>query len=325
MDQARWGFFSIAMFILTLFAFASSASHDALSQHLTPIATPAGPIASQEQLDQAYVEWSQSTHADSFDGGMGANTTCARCKSPKNWDPSQDIAAMEALDCNACKRVPGAARPELQTGIPVSQEDWHSITCDICHIPAGDSYYVDIAFWNQATGNYEPVEDVLELCAKCHEGQHGFEVVEEQRTSTAHAAWDCTVCHGPHGAHSACEDCHNPAEGLGAAEHARHLAVNCAACHDAGRLSIWKETDPSSPHFGQFITIRFAHSLTSWPSHNLTATVSCERCHHPTTTNRAAVDPDTPCAACHTGGAMWIWCDFYPRDQDPLKISSGGY
>lgn len=324
MDQARWGYLAIGMILLSLFAIAGITSHDTLAHNLTPIATPSGPIASQEQLDQAYAQWSQSVHADSFDNGMGANTTCARCKSPKNWDSSLDVAAMEALDCNACKRVPGAPRPELPSGIPISEEEWQDITCDICHIPLGDSYSVDIAFWNQAIENYEPVDDVLELCAKCHEGQHGFEVVEEQQASVIHANWECTLCHGSHGAPSACVDCHAPSQGAGAAVHARHPAVNCTACHDAGRLPVWQEADPDSPHFEQFITIRFAHTLTSWPSHNLTSKVNCVRCHHPTTTNRVAVDPNTPCGACHEGGAMWIWCDFYPRNQDPMTIPNSG-
>jgi hypothetical protein len=324
MNQARWAYALIVLTILGLFCVVGFTSVQPSLSVPSSQATPSGRIATPEELAQAISEWERSGHADTYDNGMGANTTCARCKSPKNWDPSQDLAAMEALDCGACKRVPGAPRPELLSGVVVSEADWEDIQCELCHIPAGDSYYVDIAYWNQSTGRYEPVEDVLELCAKCHEGQHGFEVVEEQVGSVAHAGWDCTVCHGPHGAPSDCRDCHDPTSGPGASEHGRHPTVNCTACHDAGHLSIWEESDPDSAHFGEVITIRFAHTLTAWPSHNLSTEIVCERCHHPTMTGHAAVDPDTSCEACHPDGAMWIWCDLYPRDPDPNAIPDEG-
>jgi hypothetical protein len=317
MSQSRWAYAFVVLLILGLCSVVGFTSIQPSLTAPSPQATPSGRVATPEELAQAQLEWERSGHADTYDNGMGANTTCARCKSPKNWDPSQDLAAMEALDCGACKRVPGAPRPELLSGEAVLEEDWEDIRCEICHIPAGDSYYADIAYWNQSTGAYEPVEDVLELCAKCHEGQHGFEVIEEQVASVAHAGWDCTLCHGPHGAPSNCQDCHDPTQSSGAFEHSRHDTVNCTACHDAGHLSIWKESNPDSAHFGEVITIRFAHTLTAWPSHNLSSEVVCERCHHPTTTGRAAVDPDTSCEACHPGGAMWIWCDLYPQDPDP--------
>lgn len=283
----------------------------------TPIPTPTLQVATPEELIAAQAEWELSAHADTFDNGMGANTTCARCKSPKNWDPSQDLAAQEALDCGSCKRIPGEARPELESGIPVKQEDWQNIQCDICHIPVGDSYSTSIAFWDQASRVYVSVQNTHELCAKCHEGQHGFEVVEEQIESPAHQAWDCTLCHGAHGAASACTDCHDPMIGSGAFEHARHPSVNCTACHDRGGLSIWLENDPESKFFDTYITRRFAHTLTSWPSHNLAVEVSCVRCHHPKDFDSPVLVQEIGCQECHPDGAVLFWCINFPRDPEP--------
>jgi hypothetical protein len=96
----------------------------------------------------------------------------------------------------------------------------------------------------------------------------------------------CTECHGSHGLPSACTDCHDPTTGPGAAEHLRHPSVNCTGCHDQGSLSIWQEGDIGSKHFGEYITRRFAHTLTSWPSHNLTKEVICQKCHHRSPTPR---------------------------------------
>ncbi len=278
---------------------------------------PEGPIATNEQLEKAREEWSRTKHADTFDNGIGANTTCARCKSPLNWDPSQDLAQQQAMDCGACKRIPGAPRPELSAGMPVSTREWKNISCEICHQPAGDSYDTSISFWNQALGEYEAVESVMELCAKCHEGKHGFHVIGEQESSQVHHGWECTICHGAHSSPSECTDCHNPSTGFGAVEHGRHPSVNCSGCHDNGRLTIWRDPDPESIHYDTFITRRFAHTLTSWPSHNLSAEIDCTRCHHPVGDRTVSIVPTVSCEACHEDGAVLFWCEYFLRNPSP--------
>ena len=292
------------------------------SQVATPEPTPqlTGRIATAAELEAARAEWSRSEHAHTYDEGMGANSTCARCKSPANWDPSQSQAQEMALDCGSCKRVPGEPRPELSGGVPVAESDWQHITCDVCHVPVGDSYDVGIAFWNQALGRYESVADSTALCAHCHEGQHGFRVIEEQEATTAHSQMTCTECHGAHGAASSCTDCHDPQQGPGAAEHARHPSVHCSGCHDSAGLTIWQDPDPDSAHYGQYITRRFAHTLTSWPSHELAASVECVRCHHPPDDFASSVVPEISCTVCHEhkDGAVSLWCELFPQDPSPL-------
>jgi hypothetical protein len=282
---------------------------------VTPTPTPQ--IATPGELLVAKTQWELSAHADTFDSGMGANTTCARCKSPRDWDPSQDLAAQEALDCGSCKRIPGAPRPELEGGVPVSQGEWQNIQCNICHVPIGDSFSTDISFWDQTLRAYVPVQNTNELCAKCHEGRHGFEVVEEQAISLVHREWECTRCHGPHGRSASCTDCHDPGAGSGAVEHARHPSVNCTACHDNGGLSIWQDSTLDSQFFGKYISRRFAHTLTSWPSHNLTRDVICVKCHHPRDYDSPVLVGDIGCPVCHPDGAALFWCINFPRDPAP--------
>ena len=278
-----------------------------------------GRVATEAQLQHAEEEWVQTKHADTFDNGMGANTTCARCKSPLNWDPGQDLAQQQAMDCGSCKRIPGAPRPELTAGIQVNQEDWRSIGCEICHQPVGDSFLTEISYWNQRSGEYEPVESVMELCAKCHEGRHGFQVVEEQESSEAHSQWECTICHGPHSQPSSCTDCHEPTTGSGAIEHRRHPSVNCTGCHDAGGLTVWRDPEADSAHKGTYITRRFAHTLTSWPSHNLASNVDCTLCHHPIGDRQSSIVPEVSCRECHENGAVLFWCEYFPRDPSPYS------
>ncbi len=313
----RTVFLIAIIFIVGMLALTANVSASPSFLAPTPQSTPVGRVATAVELEKARVEWMQSAHADTYDNGMGANATCARCKSPTNWDPTGVEAQAQALDCNACKRVPGAPRPDLEGGVPVAQSEWKSIGCAVCHQPVGNSYLTTVAFWNQALGKYEPIENTTELCAKCHEGRHGFQVTEEQRVSSAHKGWACTRCHGEHGTPASCADCHNSTVGKGATDHAQHLRVNCTACHDAGGLSIGVELDPAARHQGTYITLRFAHTLTAWPSHNLQAAVDCRRCHHPQGTRKVIVATSVDCKACHSEGAVLFWCTNFLRNPDP--------
>jgi hypothetical protein len=325
MKFEQYGIAALTFIIIILFgmyAVVSAAAETTVPQRFT---TPIFEIATEEELQIAKAEWEQSAHSKTYDNGFGANTTCARCKSPQNWDPSIKIAAEMALDCGSCKRVPGEQRPLLSGGIPVLEDDWQNIQCSICHIPVDGSYYTEIAFWNQELNVYEEVENTHELCEKCHEGQHGFEVIEEQLESSVHIGMECVECHGNHGSESDCRDCHTPlGENQAADEHNRHPSVNCTACHDAGGLSIWLEKDPDSKHFGQYITRRFGHTLTSWPSHNLSMEIECGRCHHPTNLGgqTSAIVPYLDCDICHQyeNGAVSIWCEFFHRNKSPYSI-----
>lgn len=321
MNAERWGITFVILLIVGLFGITAhvSAIYPSQIADPLPLPTPSGHIATEAELAEAQAEWVQSAHADTFDNGMGANTTCARCKSPLNWDPNEEIAAQQATDCGSCKREPGKERPLLAEGTPVLRAEWRNITCEVCHIPVDNSYDTGIVFWNQRLGRYEPVANASELCNKCHEGQHGFEVVAEQEASLVHEQMVCTDCHGAHGAASACTDCHDPAVGSGSFEHVRHPSVNCTACHDAGSLSIWQDSDSNSPHYGDYIPRRFAHTLTSWPSHNLSVEVECQRCHHPVGDRGAAIVEYVGCDECHEHayGAVSEWCIFFDRDVNP--------
>jgi hypothetical protein len=287
------------------------------AQGLLPTATVfPDNIASFAEVAQAMASWELSEHAHTYDEGLGADTTCARCKSPLNWDPFAP-AAEAALDCASCKRVPGEARPVLDGGVPVSETEWQHIGCPICHEPIGDSYRITPAFWNQELGTYEPVESTDELCAQCHEGQHGFEVTEEILVDQAHIGWGCLDCHGPHGDDVDCVDCHDIFEGAGTMEHANHMQVHCSACHDQGGLPLWNDRDIASPFYGTIITVCFAHTLTSWPSHNLRAEVQCGRCHHARGSIYPAIAETISCdnSSCHPQGAVLYWCPTFARED----------
>jgi hypothetical protein len=106
-------------------------------------------------------------------------------------------------------------------------------------------------------------------------------------------------------------------EGSGAVEHANHQQVNCSACHDQGGLALWQDRDSGSSFYGTVVTIRFAHTLTSWPSHNLRTEVDCGPCHHASNMYREAIAQTVSCdnAACHPQGAVLYWCPLFERES----------
>ena len=68
---------------LTLFVamnLAMTAGVGAAQDEGIPIPTMTPHPATDEEYAEAFAEWSKSAHADTYDGGQGANTTCARCK-----------------------------------------------------------------------------------------------------------------------------------------------------------------------------------------------------------------------------------------------------
>lgn len=304
--------------LLALLAAARVVSATPPSISPTPQPTRAARVATADELQQAQAQWARSGHAETYDNGLGANTTCAQCKSPRNW--GVDAPAAEAAhDCSSCKREPGKPRPELAGGVSVPQDAWKNITCDICHQPVGNSYSTALSFWNQSLSRYEPVSSAANLCDKCHTEQHGFQVAYEQSMSTVHKGWDCTRCHGSHNSPVKCTDCHDPTKGRGAGAHAQHPNVDCTTCHDAGGLGIWQDPYPDSRFYQMYMPQRFAHALRSWPSHNLQTPADCRRCHHPQGTLQMIVASNIKCnnAACHPDGAVFTWCPIFPRDEAP--------
>ncbi len=304
--------------LMLLSVLASTGIVSATPPSAAPTPTRASHVATAEELQIAQSQWMRARHANTYDNGLGANTTCAQCKAPRNWDPNAP-AAEAAHDCSLCKREPGKPRPQLEGGVPVAQAAWKSITCDVCHPPAGNSYSTGLAFWNQSTQQYEPVSSSNALCEKCHTGTHGFEVMYEQSASPAHRGWECTRCHGSHNTPVKCTDCHDPTQGRGVAAHAQHANVGCTTCHDAGNLPIWQDPYTESRYYQVYMPQRMAHDLRSWPSHNLQTAAHCRRCHHPQGALQSTVASNVRCdnKACHPGGAVFNWCPVFPRNEVP--------
>jgi hypothetical protein len=230
-----------------------------------------------------WTAWRQSPHAATYALNKGPNTYCARCHSPRNWDPRATVDPPP--DCVSCK-FDFEAQPRLAQGNPlVAAGDWASIGCDVCHLTVDGQTTADLAWLNTATGQYEPVADATALCGHCHADT---EVLRHRRDlgGQAHSAFTCAACHDAHSTQASCTaaDCHAGA-GLSATpvpgHDDAHVSVACVGCHDAGTLAVAPVEDS-----GLWITWRTTELLgrsqsEPYQSHNLQRAVDCQRCHYP--------------------------------------------
>ncbi len=242
-----------------------------------PTPTPAG----QNAIRAA---WRSSPHGNTYDLGKGPNTYCARCHSPRNWDPAARIDP--APNCVSCKFAFDPA-PRRAAGNPlVPANEWKDIGCEICHPMENGIASKQVAWLNTATGKYEAVATVNDLCDKCHADT---EVLRHKRDlgSSAHVGWSCVACHDAHTTKASCTSsaCHGPLFATKAtpiAGHdAAHQSVQCVACHDASGLEIGSAAGTS-----QWTTLRTTELLgrstaAPYQSHNVQRKVDCARCHFP--------------------------------------------
>ncbi len=200
----------------------------------TPSVKKTPHVATADELRVAQAQLERTRHANTYDNGLGANSTCALCKAPRNYDLNP--AAMEsAEDCAACKRQPGQPRPNRDPSIPVARQDWKSIGRDVCHQPVGSSYSTAISYWNPTLGQYE-VD-----CTACHDVGHLAVWKDPNPSSRYYGRWmPQPMAHDLRSwpSHNLevgvdCTRCHYPPDPLGTAL----FSVECtnAMCHPPGK------------------------------------------------------------------------------------------
>ncbi|MBI5034691.1 MAG: hypothetical protein HZB51_29565 [Chloroflexi bacterium] len=291
---------------------------------VAPLPTHAPEPTKTFDLTAIQASWKLSAHSNDYGEGRGPNTYCARCHSPRNWDPK--AVPGPAPNCMACKFPfdKEVRKPPANTNTFIEQKDWKNIGCDICHqVDAKGVVDPKPAVWNQATGKYDRIASNNELCEKCHTDSLGGSMHKMNLGGNAHTnqiglSKDrpdlCTDCHNPHSTEASCVKCHSSLTKI-AGHDAAHAKVSCQACHDATSLPSIKAgpKDAKAPK-GEWITFRLASSGAGGPpsysafvSHNLKRAVDCTRCHYPNnaeglrslvtpTVTRPPATPGTPAA-----------------------------
>ncbi len=243
----------------------------------SPAAPPPATVAANQ--DAVHAAWQASPHGNTYALNKGPNTYCAKCHSPKNWDPAAAID--KPPNCVSCKFDSDAAPRRAAHNTLVAESDWHEINCDTCHRVSNGVASSEIAWWNQATGQYEPVTNSTALCEKCHTDTDTLRHHLDLGTS-AHSGMTCTTCHDPHSAKASCTSsgCHGDVLTKAITGHdSAHKNVTCVACHDAAGLKAAPGPD------GQWVVFRTTELLGQkqeevYQSHNLQKTVDCTRCHY---------------------------------------------
>ena len=227
--------------------------------------------------DAIQAMWDVSAHADTFIlDEVGNNNTCARCHAPIVWTPSMDDMPDS---CFACKF-------EVDDPPPlIAESDWVQIDCSVCHeVDKKGNVSAEYAWLEIAQiGEYADVATPSELCQKCHieSGIPGHVVAQ---LGGAHSGYECTDCHDAHDAAASCTSggCHEDVLNAAApipGHDQDHEKVTCAACHDAGELSVdfdeeqglWVTFANNPVEADQFIPL---------VSHNTVLEAPCDRCHY---------------------------------------------
>lgn len=284
-----------------------------------------GNIGGQSKIEKEVISWNESAHARSlrYPGANDNKNNCAKCKSPPNYNDSLKVA-----------------NPN------VSAADWQGIQCRVCHNLHNDSYSgttspaFPIAFYNATasslTGSpvYDKVSGSTQLCEKCHTG-----ATHDSKFAGTHknAGMGCADCHANSSlsdeSHNfevkntatgaiGCEVCHNPVDHTFqfTANHAGN--VTCDACHDKtvsrnvtgfavssdNNYGIYKD-----PLTGEWSSYKMSHGVpATWPLHNITRDVSCDKCHGAYSLYNGTVRQNTlivqtggaDCKSCHDIGGI---------------------
>lgn len=255
-------------------------------------------------IENEAIGWNQSAHARSRHGDAtyDSKNSCAKCKSPPNYNVSAPSSA------------------------PIAQADWQGIQCRICHNLHNDTYSgrdapaFPLAFYNSTLSStagspvYEKVVNSTELCEKCHTGTtHDSKFAGTHKDTVGFGCADChanstfndlthkfEVKNTTSGV-TGCEVCHKTEDHTFKFTSLHINKVTCEACHDktVGRnasgyavssdnnYGIYKDTATN-----KWSSYKLSHGTpATWPLHNISKDVSCNKCHNTTSVFNGTIAP----------------------------------
>ncbi|MBI5876090.1 MAG: cytochrome c3 family protein [Chloroflexi bacterium] len=141
--------------------------------------------------------------------------------------------------------------------------------CSACHVGyyQGDKSVPAIGVLGIGVRRHPEVQELLlsakrgvhetkQLCTDCHTELHDLALQNTEHGARLGGKTQCVNCHADK------------------ALKAVHADITCTACHDA-ELNVQRDAEAK-----MVVAMAVKHSLAeSWPSHNLTKEVKCEKCH----------------------------------------------
>jgi hypothetical protein len=244
------------------------------------------------KIDEAASSWINSSHARSLHMSGDNTNSCAKCKSPPNYNVS------------------------ASSGAAIAQADWQGIQCRVCHnlhdrkfpYNTGRSGF-PIAFYNSTKSSqngyatYEQLTNTTQLCENCHYGSSHDSKFAGYHKDTL--GYNCTNCHmnstfnnelhlfevkNTTSSVTGCAVCHK-AEDHTFQFTSKHTGkVTCEACHDktVTRNATTGYALTSDTKYGLYndtttgliSSYKDSHgSPVTWPLHNISKAVSCNKCH----------------------------------------------
>lgn len=253
------------------------ATATALATTVEPTAVVAARVPTASAQAAFWAKWQASPHGNTYDLGKGPNTFCSRCHSPLNWDPAAKPDAPP--NCVSCKFETDATVRIAKSNPLVSQADWKNIGCEVCHRMENGTVNAALAWYNQATKQYEPVVNATALCEKCHTDT---DVLRHRRDlgKSAHTNFQCAQCHDAHTTKASCtaSQCHAKLSQVPGHDQA-HATVSCVACHDAAALSVGPDAKTKIWTTWRTTEVIGRKTTATYVSHNLQKSVECARCH----------------------------------------------
>jgi hypothetical protein len=158
--------------------------------------------------------WQNSSHANTFHGGITNNTYCAKCMSPFQADLSAENSSVAD---------------------PIDEVNWTAINCTVCHDPVTQ----ELALFN-GSAREAPVANTSDLCGACHDSSHHTEYPDW--LSSAHA----NTFHGGSNNNTYCAHCMSPFQFDPAANYSVNdpiseenwTSIGCIVCHEQHSLEL---------------------------------------------------------------------------------------
>nr|NIP44082.1 hypothetical protein [candidate division Zixibacteria bacterium]NIR66975.1 hypothetical protein [candidate division Zixibacteria bacterium]NIS48421.1 hypothetical protein [candidate division Zixibacteria bacterium]NIU16540.1 hypothetical protein [candidate division Zixibacteria bacterium]NIV08665.1 hypothetical protein [candidate division Zixibacteria bacterium] len=219
------------------------------------------------------------------------------CHAPIEWSPTMDDLPESCFTCKFELSEPPSY---------IAEDKWQSIPCKVCHqVDKRGNVQPEYSWLEVAPlDEYAAVENVDELCMKCHEPVNVREhVAVELGGAHAEEGFVCTDCHDAHELTRSCgdSDCHealNDPEKVIPGHDEDHSNVSCGACHDASGMEFGLEEESGT--WVTYATWSIETEETSESgripvvSHNTILESDCERCHYHGNPWELSSDIETP-------------------------------
>jgi hypothetical protein len=220
MRKYRWMIGMLSVGLALLFSGCAQATPQPTATPAPPTETPVPPTITS--TPNPHVAGADCAKCHTEEHKRWANTLHAASPADVLTNEEHNKAEMLIDDCVQCHapfqagafHVGDFVQPVNQKGpwqvVDKNLSAWKAIKCETCHDPTSMGPKM-LAFYDPVKQSYEPVQNVTQLCEKCH--QAGTDDSRNLKGSV-HEGLQCAMCHFQKGTEmsldpkQACQQCH---------------------------------------------------------------------------------------------------------------------